>query len=261
MIPMSLSGQTALVTGASRGLGRAIALRLARDGAALCVNYRSSAAEAQAVVDEIRTTGGRAIAVRADVGDPEQVTAMVDRAAGELGPISVLVNNAGIGIDLSLDDFDPARLDQMRRTNVDGVVHTIRAAVPSMRERRYGRIINISSVAGHGTTFPGITFYAATKAAVSLLTRRFAMELGPHGITVNAVAPGVVLTDMVKEGRSEQELRDTVTRLSGLAMMRRVGAPEDIAHAVAFLAAPESGFVTAQILTVDGGRMDYIGHP
>ncbi len=257
---MSLNGQTALVTGASRGLGRAIALRLARDGAAVCVNYRTRADEAQAVVDEIRGAGGHAIAIRADVGDPGQVGAMVERAAAELGPPAILVNNAGIALDITLEGFDAARLDHMRRTNVDGPIHMMRAVVPSMKERRYGRIINISSIAGHGTTMPGTTFYAATKAAVSVLTRRFAMDLGPHGITVNAVAPGVVLTDMVTEGRAEQELRGVVERLSGLAMVRRVGAPDDIAHAVAFLAAPESGFVTAQILTVDGGRMDYIGH-
>jgi len=258
---MSLSGQAVLVTGGSRGLGRAIAVRLARDGAAVCVNYRARADEAQAVVDEIRGAGGRAIAVRADVGDAEQARAMVERAAGELGPISVLVNNAGVSANATLEDFDPVRFEQMRRTNVDGLVHVTRAVVPAMKERRYGRIVNISSVAAHATALPGLTFYAATKAAVSVLTRRFAMELGPHGITVNAVAPGMILTDMVKERRGEQELRDLVQRMSGRAMVGRVGAPDDIAHAVAFLAGPESGFVTAQILTVDGGRMDYIGHP
>jgi 3-oxoacyl-[acyl-carrier protein] reductase len=257
---MGLDGQAALVTGASRGIGRAIALRLARDGAAVCVNYRNRADEAEAVVEEIHAAGGCAIAARADVGDARQVGAMVERAAGELGPLTILVNNAGIALDVTLDEFDAARLDQMRRTNVDGVIHLMHAVVPSMKERRYGRIVNISSIAGHGTT-RGATFYAATKAAVSVLTRRLAMELGPHGITVNAVAPGFVLTDMVKEGRSEHEMRDTVKRFSDLTMAGRVGAPEDIAHAVAFLAAPESGFVTAQILTVDGGRMDYLGHP
>jgi 3-oxoacyl-[acyl-carrier protein] reductase len=255
-----LNGQTALVTGASRGLGRAIALRLARDGAAVCLNYRSREDAAQSAVDEIREAGGQAVAVRADIAEPAQVDALIARAVDQLGPISVLVNNAGIGVDVTLDDFDVARLDAMRRTNVDGMIHAIRAVVPSMKKRRYGRIVNISSVAAHGTTLPGTTFYAATKAEVSVLTRRFAMELGLYGITVNAVAPGFILTDMVKEGRTEQELRDVVARLSERAMVRRVGAPDDIACAVAFLAAPESSFVTAQILTVDGGRMDYIGH-
>ncbi|HEV2280864.1 MAG TPA: 3-oxoacyl-ACP reductase family protein [bacterium] len=258
---MSWSGQVALVTGASRGLGRAIAVRLARHGASVCVNYRDRADAARTVVEEIRGAGGRAIAVRADVGDAGEVAAMVGRTVAELGPVSVLVNNAGMSARATLEDFDPARFEQMRRTNVDGLIHVTRAVVPAMKERRYGRIVNISSAAANGTTLPGASFYAATKAAVSLLTRRFAMELGPHGITVNAVAPGFIITDMVKAERSEQELRDTVKRLSDRAMVGRVGAPDDVAHAVAFLAAPESGFVTAQILTVDGGRMDYIGHP
>jgi 3-oxoacyl-[acyl-carrier protein] reductase len=249
------------VTGASRGLGRAIALRLARSGSAVCLNYRTREDAARSALDEIRGAGGRAIALRADVADPDQVAEMVERAAAELGALSILVNNAGVSVHLTLDDFDAERFDGMRRTNVDGMIHAIRAVVPSMKERRYGRIVNITSIAGHGTTMPGTTFYAATKAAVSVLTRRFAMELGPHGITVNAVAPGFILTDMVKENRSEQDLRDAVARLSERAMVRRVGAPDDIANAVAFLASPESSFITAQILTVDGGRMDYLGHP
>jgi 3-oxoacyl-[acyl-carrier protein] reductase len=130
-----------------------------------------------------------------------------------------------------------------------------------MKERRYGRIVNLTSIAAQGTSLSGSTFYAATKAAVSILTRRFAMELGPFGITVNAVAPGFILTDMVKEGRTEQEYNELIKSIAQKAMVGRVGDPADIAHAVAFLAAPESEFITAQILTVDGGRMDYIGHP
>ena len=258
---MSFRGHTALVTGASRGLGRAIARRLGREGAAVCVNYVARANEAEAVVDEIRAAGGQAIAVRADIGDPVQVQQMVDRAGGELGPVSVLVNNAGVAFRATLESFDPQAMDRMRRTNVDGLIHTTRAVIAGMKERRFGRIVNLSSIAGHGTTFRGNTFYAATKAAVSALTRQFAMELGPHGITVNAVAPGLVLTDMVREGRTDQEYRDIVKSVSERSMVGRAGDPDDIARAVTFLAAPGSGFITAQVLTVDGGRMDYIGHP
>ena len=126
--------------------------------------------------------------------------------------------------------------------------------------RGYGRIVNISSVAAIGTALPGNAFYAATKAEVAILTRRFAMELGPHGITVNAVAPGFVRTDMTQGGREAADWHATEQRLAARAMMGRIGEPEDIANAVAFLASPESGWITAQILTVDGGRMDFIGH-
>jgi len=257
---MNLAGQTALVTGASRGLGRAIAQRLARDGAAVCVNYFSHEAEAASLVDEIRASGGRAIAVQGDVGDPSHIQPLVDRTASELGPISILVNNAGILFRATLDEFDQVQMDRMRRTNVDGLILVTKAVAAGMRERGYGRIVNLSSVASHGTAFPGSTFYAATKAAVSLLTRRFAYELGAHGITVNAVAPGFIITDMARDAAGAQ-FDALVKRLSEVAMTGRCGAPEDIANAVAFLAAPEASFITAQVLTVDGGRMDYIAHP
>ena len=258
---MTLKGQVALVTGASRGLGRAIAQRFAREGAAVAINYNSRADAAESLVNEIESAGGRAIAVRADVGDPAQVQAMVQQAAAELGPITILVNNAGLVYRATLATFEPSGMENMRRTNVDGLIHVTRAVVPMMKERRYGRIVNITSVAGHGTTLPGSTFYAATKAAVSLLTRRFAMELGRDGITVNAVAPGYILTDMVRDGRTEEEFQASVKAVSARAMVGRIGKPEDISNAVAFLVTPESEFITAQILTVDGGRMDYIGHP
>jgi len=257
---MILARQTALVTGASRGLGRAIAARLAAQGAAVAVNYRSRAEEAQSLVGEIQKAGGRAFAVCADVGEVTSIEPMFAAVEGELGPVSVLVNNAGMAYRASLDEFDGAKMERMRRTNVDGLIQVTRIAARGMRERGYGRIVNIGSIAGHGTALPGNAFYAATKAAVSMLTKRFALELGPFGITVNAVAPGFILTDLVKEGRTEEEYLATVKRLTEVSMVRRTGVPEDIANAVAFLAGNEAGFITAQVLTVDGGRMDYIGH-
>jgi NAD(P)-dependent dehydrogenase (short-subunit alcohol dehydrogenase family) len=250
-------GRTALVTGASRGLGRAIALRLAGAGAAVGVNYRARADAAEAVVREIRERGGRALTLRADVGDPAHVRDMVSRVRSELGMVDILVNNAGVSHSGDLGDFDYAQMEGMQRINVDGVVLVTRAVMDGMKARRFGRIVNVASVAGLGTAVSGTTFYAATKAAVIVLTRRFALELGPHGVTVNAIAPGFVLTDMAAAGRTEADFSAIAAR----TMVRRIGEPEDIANAVAFLASPESGFLTAQVLTVDGGRMDYIGHP
>ena len=148
----------------------------------------------------------------------------------------------------------------MRQVNVEGVIHATRAVMGGMRERRYGRIVNVSSIAAIGTALPGNAFYAATKAEVAILTKRFAMELGPHNITVNAVAPGFVRTDLTRGGRGAGDWQGTQERFAAKTMLGRIGGPEDIAHAIAFLASPESGWITAQMLTVDGGRMDYIGH-
>jgi 3-oxoacyl-[acyl-carrier protein] reductase len=254
---MSLSGKTALVTGASRGLGRAIALRLAQDGAAVVVNYRQRAAEAEAVAQEIRSSGGKAIALQAHVAHAAQVRSMVEQTSRDLGPVDILINNAGVMRRGDLGDFPWDQMEEMRATNVDGLVNVTRAVVEGMKQRKFGRIVNLTSVAALGTAMTGTTFYAATKAAVSVITRRFAMDLGPHGVTVNAVAPGFILTDMARAGRGAED----IAKVAEKAMVKRVGQPEDIAHAVAFLCAPQSSFITGQILTVDGGRMDYIGHP
>jgi 3-oxoacyl-[acyl-carrier protein] reductase len=257
---MEWRDQVAVVTGGARGLGRATARLLARRGAAVCVNYAAHADSAEALVAEIVAVGGRAIAVAADVAEAAAVEAMVARAEAELGPLTILVNNAGVAWQGTLDTYDPEQVARMRRVNVDGVIHATRAVIGGMRTRRYGRIVNVSSIAAIGTALPGNAFYAATKAEVVILTRRFAMELGEHGITVNTVAPGFVRTDMTQGGRGAADWQGTEERLAARAMMGRIGEPEDIANAVAFLASPASGWITAQMLTVDGGRTDYIGH-
>jgi NAD(P)-dependent dehydrogenase (short-subunit alcohol dehydrogenase family) len=174
--------------------------------------------------------------------------------------VTILVNNAGLSGPATLDTYDAEQFQRMRRVNVDGIINTTRAVMAGMRERRYGRIINVASIAAIGTALPGNAFYAATKAEAVILTRRFAMELGPHGITVNAVAPGYVRTDMTQGRLGAAEWEARAKQFADRAMMGRIGEPDDIANAVAFLAAPESGWITAQVLVVDGGRMDYIGH-
>lgn len=257
---MSWEGQVAIVTGGSRGIGRAIVRRLGAAGAAVGVNYATQAEQAEASAGDVREAGGRAIAVQADVGDAGEVERLVSRVEAELGPVTILVNNAGLSLQAKLEDYDPEAMARMRRTNVDGVIHTTRAVAPGMRARGYGRIVNLTSIAAHGTRLPGNAFYGASKAEVDLLTRRFAMELGPSGITVNAIAPGFIATEMTRRSRHGTTFEELSARLAEITMMCRVGEPDDIAHAVAFLTAPEAGFITAQTLTVDGGRMDYTGH-
>jgi 3-oxoacyl-[acyl-carrier protein] reductase len=258
---MEFEGQVALVTGASRGIGRAIAVRLAKGGAAVCLNYAARADDAEAAAAEIRSAGGSAMTCRADVADSAQVAAMLREVEAKLGAVTIAVNNAGVMVRGTLDAFEEADMDRMHQVNVNGVIHVTRAVMGGMKARAFGRIVNVGSIAGHGTGAPGFGFYGATKASVALLTRRFALELGPHGITVNAVAPGFVLTELTSAGNTSAELETLLERMKSRSMVGRIGMPEDIAHAVAFLADPDSGFVTGQILTTDGGRTDFIGHP
>jgi NAD(P)-dependent dehydrogenase (short-subunit alcohol dehydrogenase family) len=249
-----MTPRVALVTGSSRGIGRAIALRLAQDGAAVAINYRERRDQAEEVAGAITKQGGKAVAIGADLAVAADCTRLVDSARQALGPIDILVNNAGIFRKGDLADFDYSQMEGMRNVNVDGLVRVTRAAVGDMKTRRWGRIVNIASVAGIGMSTQGTTFYSATKAAVISLTRRFALDLGPHGITVNAIAPGFIATEMAAASGADFDA------IAARAMMRRVGTPEDIATVAAFLASEQAGFITAQVLTVDGGRTDFIAH-
>jgi len=254
-----LDGKVALVTGASRGIGRATALAFARQGAAVVVNYSKAHEQAQRLVDDIQKAGAQAVAIRADVASRTEVRAMVEGTLARWGRIDVLVNNAGILHRGNILTLAEENLDEMIAVNLKGMIHCAQAVAPHMMKRRYGKIVNISSIAALGTTMADTTPYAAVKASIVALTKRFALELGPHGINVNAICPGFIRTDMTSVG-TPQELDARVLSMAGRAMLGRVGAPEDVAAAALFLASDEASFITAQVLTVDGGRMDFLSH-
>jgi 3-oxoacyl-[acyl-carrier protein] reductase len=254
-----LEGKTALVTGGSRGIGRAICQTFAREGAAVIVNYTENSEKAANVVAEIVKTGGRAIALQADVSSKKAVEAMVASAQQQLGGIDILVNNAGIlrsGSVLKLNEED---FDRLMAINLKGIIYAVQSVAPGMMERRYGKIINMSSLAGLGTAVQETTPYAISKAAVISLTKRLALELGSHNINVNAIAPGFIRTELLQFLDNETD-RARLETLGRKAILNRVGTPEDVANTALFLASDESSYMTAQVITLDGGRMDFLTH-
>ena len=244
-----LEGKIAVVTGASRGIGRAIAIRLAGEGATVVINYNGSKEKAEEVKQEIEGADGKAAVCQCNVADFDQCQAFIQKVIDEFGRIDILVNNAGITRDGLLMKMSEEDFDQVIETNLKGAFHTIRFAARQMLRQKSGRIINLSSVVGV-TGNAGQANYAASKAGVIGLTKSAARELASRGITVNAIAPGFIETDMtsvlsekVKEGAA-----------AGIPL-GAFGKPEDVAAAAAFLASDEAGYITGQVLHVDGGMV------
>ena len=239
--------RVALVTGASRGIGRAIAAELAEEGYAVCINYLEHRKEAEALAEDIRSRGSQAIVVQADVSDRAAVEAMARAAEEALGPVNLLVNNAGIAGQIQFQDITDEQWNRYLGVNLGGARNTIQAVLPHMLHEKAGCIVNISSIWGLRGASCEVA-YACTKAAIVGLTRSLALELAPSHIRVNCVAPGVINTDMVQVLGQE-----TLRELAQETPLGRLGTPEDIAHAVAFLASDKASFLTGQILAADGG--------
>ncbi|MCX4143744.1 MULTISPECIES: SDR family oxidoreductase [Paraburkholderia] len=240
------NAQVAIVTGASRGIGAAVAQRLAKDGFAVAVNYASSSTEADALVAELTAAGTKAIAVKADVANADDVRRMFEITEQQLGKVDVLVNNAGVLKTLPLADTSDALYDQTFDINVRGTFNTLREAAARMNNG--GRIVNFSSTT-LALNMPGYAIYNGTKAAVEAFTHVFAKELRGRDITVNAVAPGPIATSLFLDGKTEEQIQT----FAKMPPLQRLGQPDDIASVVSFLAGPDAGWVNGQVLRANGG--------
>jgi 3-oxoacyl-[acyl-carrier protein] reductase len=244
-----LTGKVALVTGAGKGIGRAIALKLAQHGASIVINYRSSAKEAEEVIEEIRNSGGKAEMVQGDVSNFEDANKVIKFAVESFGRLDILVNNAGITKDTLLLRMKEEDFSKVLDVNLKGVFNCTKHASAVMLKQKSGKIINISSVVGlMGNA--GQSNYAAAKAGILGFTKSIAKELGTRGITVNAIAPGFITTDMteVLSDKVKEKLIENVP-------LKRLGSPEDVANLAAFLASDNAGYITGQVINVDGGMV------
>lgn len=241
-----LANKTAIVTGASRGLGKEIALLLAAHGANVVINYANNSEEAEKVANSINNTGGRAIAIRADISDAAAVTHLFDQTIEQFGKVDIVVNNAGIMITKPVKDTTEEDFDQQFRINVKSVFLSMKEAATKMSGN--GRIINISSSVTR-LMMPGYASYAATKAAVEQMSRVFAKEIGAKGITVNSVSPGPLNTELFLKDKTPE----LVQRIAGLSAFNRIGETEDIAPVILFLAGDESHWITGQNIGCNGG--------
>ena len=239
--------KTAIVTGSSRGIGRAVAAALARAGYAVCINFIERQDKAEELAELLTAEGCRVMVCRADVADRAQVNAMVEQVREKFGPISVLVNNAGIAGQIQFQDVTDEQWERYFGVNLKGSFHTIQAVLPDMLHAKAGSIINISSIWGLRGASCEVT-YSCTKSALIGLTRSLAMELAPSNIRVNCVCPGVINTDML-----DALPREVLADLAEQTPMRRLGEPEDIVGAVMYFASDAASYVTGQVITADGG--------
>jgi len=251
---LSLSGQAAVITGSRRGIGMAIALALAEAGADVAVSdIVADDGQLAAVAEQIKKLGRHSIAVRADVTVKKDVQGLVQKALAEFGRIDIWVNNAGVPNVIPILDYTEEQWDKIVDTHLKGCFLCSQAVAPAMMQRKTGNIINISSVAGLSGS-PGSAAYASAKAGILSLTRTFSQALGPHGIRVNAIAPGFVNTDMVKDILSRPE---RLKEIEGRIPLGRIAQPADIANIALFLASPLAGYVTGQTIVANGGRPEY----
>jgi 3-oxoacyl-[acyl-carrier protein] reductase len=255
---LDFKNKVAVVTGASRGIGRSIALALARSGCAVTINYRISQDEADEVVNSIRQMGGRAIAVKCDVSKREEVENMFTATINAFNKVDILVNNAGISIKASLLETTDEIWNKQMEVNLKSVFLCTQIAAKYMVDRNYGKIVNISSNSGFGVAHPGDTSYAVSKAGVIQLTKSSAFELGRHNINVNCVAPGATDTDMLRSNRSDEEYEKVLEGRRNASSLGITGSPEDIANSVLFFASDKARYITGKILLVDGGRRDFL---
>jgi len=251
---MKLADDVALVTGGSRGIGRAVALALAAEGAAVAVNFRSGEKEAAEVVAEIESGGGRAVSIQGDVSDYEEAGSVVNRTVDELGGLQILVNNAGISRDALIYNMDPGDWLDVMRVNFGGVFNCTKAVLPVFMSQRKGAIVNVSSVMGE-RGWTGESNYAASKGAVNAFTRCCALEFSRFGIRVNAVLPGFVPTELVA-GLLD---KDGGKGIKNQIPMRAFGTIDQVAQATVFLAGPDASYMTGSLMSVDGGASTALG--
>ena len=238
--------RTAIITGASRGIGVALAKRLASDGFAVVINYGNSATAAEELAESLKSDGHKAIAVKADIARPDAVTALFDKTIAEFGGVDVIVNNAGVMTTQPIAEMNDATFDAMMDINVRGTFNMLREGAKHLRD--HGRVINFSTTALH-LKLPGYAVYNATKAAVEAMTAVYAKELRGRQITVNAVAPGPVATELFLNGKTDEQ----IAQFSKMPPLERLGQPDDIAGVVSFLAGTDSGWVDGQTLRANGG--------